>query len=383
MDGKKNVEEGGIRCGNLDCGVTGRDKVNQVCAACRAVRYCSRKCQRQHWSSRGGNHRAHCQPPPKPEASGPPSASPRGPPPAAPASWGNDADDPEHPCPVCLVNEDDHGECGQCSECGQLYCGECNVPERMGRLAGCPTCRAPIAVAAEVKVERLLRLVGRSPGRHTPGAQNCLGYAYANGEGVAQNHEEAVKWYQLAADQGSALAQSSLGGMYAAGKGVAQSNEEAVKWSRLAADQGNADAQFILGCMYAGYTGGLGVEHDLDQAEHWLKLAADQAHAHAQQALLPLAEERKASTTTTTATDPGGDGGDGDDGDSQTLLAILAAAEGTVTFFFWCRNWFLTILVCCVLFSLAPGSLIIPVAVLTYINFFNSPERIDDPSDWG
>ena len=48
MDGKKKKKAaagGGFRCGNLDCGVTGRDKVNQVRAACRAVRYCSRKCQ--------------------------------------------------------------------------------------------------------------------------------------------------------------------------------------------------------------------------------------------------------------------------------------------------------------------------------------------------
>ena len=36
MNGKKKAAaEGGLRCGNLDCGVTGRDKVNQVCAACR------------------------------------------------------------------------------------------------------------------------------------------------------------------------------------------------------------------------------------------------------------------------------------------------------------------------------------------------------------
>merc|ERR1712086_659605 len=144
MDGKKKkaAAECGFRRGNLDCGVTGRDMVNQMCAACRAVRYCSRKCQKQHWSSRGGNHRAHCQPPPKPDgaaASGPPSASPRAPSAAVPAGGENDADDPEHPCPICLVNEDDHGgQCGQCFECGQLYCGECNVAETMGRITDCP-----------------------------------------------------------------------------------------------------------------------------------------------------------------------------------------------------------------------------------------------------
>ena len=138
---------------------------------------------------------------------------PRGPPPAVPAGGGHDADDPEHPCPICLVNEDDRGRCGMCYECGQLYCGECNVPERMGRIAGCPTCRAPLTVSDVVKVERLLRLVGRSPGRHTPVAQLNLGMMYKDGTGVPQDHTEAVRLYRLAADQGDAMAQLKLAGM--------------------------------------------------------------------------------------------------------------------------------------------------------------------------
>ena len=46
----------------------------------------------------------------------------------------NYTDDPAHPCPICLVNEDDHGACGQCFGCGRLYCGECTVAETMGRI---------------------------------------------------------------------------------------------------------------------------------------------------------------------------------------------------------------------------------------------------------
>ena len=250
---KKAAAEGDFHCGNLDCGVTGRDKVNQVCAACRAVRYCSRKCQKQHWSSRGGNHRAHCQPPPDgAAASGPPSASPRAPPPAAvPARGGNDADDPEHSCPICLVNEDDRGQCGQCFECGQLYCGECNVAETLGRIAACPTCRAPLAVSDESTVERLLRLVGRSPGRHTPVAQSNLGAMYQNGTGVPQDHTEAARLYQLAADQGDAMAQWGLGVMYHNGTGVLQDNPKAARLFKLAADQGYQPAQDALGQLTA------------------------------------------------------------------------------------------------------------------------------------
>ena len=120
----KKAAAGALRCVNLDFGGTGRDMVNKNCERFLAVRYCSEKCQREHWRRSGGNHKAHCKLPPKPDvaaASGPASAaSPRGPPqPAATASGDHDADDPEHPCPICLANEDDHGECGQCFECGQ------------------------------------------------------------------------------------------------------------------------------------------------------------------------------------------------------------------------------------------------------------------------
>ena len=166
MGKKKASCEGDLhRCGNLDCDVAGRDKVGKKCARCLAVRYCSEECQRQHWRRSGGNHRAHCKPAPKlGEAADirvPASASLRGPRSAATAGGEHDADDPEHSCPICLVNEDDHGKCGMCFACGQLYCGECNGA---AGVENCPTCRAPFAVAAGVAVERLLRLVGRSPG---------------------------------------------------------------------------------------------------------------------------------------------------------------------------------------------------------------------------
>ena len=43
---------------------------------------------------------------------------------------------------------------------------------------------------------------------------------YANGQGVALDHVEAVKWYRLAANQGLAKAQNELGYDYAQGRGV-------------------------------------------------------------------------------------------------------------------------------------------------------------------
>jgi hypothetical protein len=49
-----------------------------------------------------------------------------------------------------------------------------------------------------------------------------IGIGYANGQGVAKNDYEAVKWFRLAAEQGNALAQAYLGMMYANGRGVQQ-----------------------------------------------------------------------------------------------------------------------------------------------------------------
>ena len=68
-------------------------------------------------------------------------------------------------------------------------------------------------------------------------AQYNLGLCYAHGTGVAQDDEEAVKWYRKAADQGLADAQHNLGNCYENGTGVAQDEEEAVKWYRKEADQ--------------------------------------------------------------------------------------------------------------------------------------------------
>ena len=191
----------------------------------------------------------------------------------------HDYDNPEHPCPICLASEDDHGKYGQCFACGQLYCGDCNVPERLGRVATCPTCRAPFAVSAEVNVARLVGLLARSHGQHTPAAQYSLGVMYAEGIGVAQDPTEAARLYHLAADQGFAHAQCNLGQMYDNGTGVAQDHAEAVRLYLIAADQGYAIAQCSLPWVCQNSTG---TAQDHAKAAQWYRLAADQGNADAQ-----------------------------------------------------------------------------------------------------
>jgi hypothetical protein len=58
-----------------------------------------------------------------------------------------------------------------------------------------------------------------------------IGSLYDYGEGVSMNHEEAVKWYTLAAEQDNPYAQFNLGTKYLSGEGVPQNYETAyVMW---------------------------------------------------------------------------------------------------------------------------------------------------------
>lgn len=73
-------------------------------------------------------------------------------------------------------------------------------------------------------------------------AQSVLAFMYNNGQGVAQDYNQAIYWYRKAAEQGDAFGQNNLGVMYANGQGVMQDQNQAVLWYRKAAEQGDEDA---------------------------------------------------------------------------------------------------------------------------------------------
>ena len=77
-------------------------------------------------------------------------------------------------------------------------------------------------------------------------AQFRLGVLYYNGDGVAKDYEEAMKWYLKAAER-HAVAQDRIGDLYYYGHGVVQDYKEAMKWYLEAADQGHAAAQRMYG----------------------------------------------------------------------------------------------------------------------------------------
>ena len=112
-----------------------------------------------------------------------------------------------------------------------------------------------------------------------PMAQVNLGLMYDDGRGVEQNYEKALELYRKAAEQGHITAQNIIGNMYENGRGVEQNYEEAAKWYRKAAEQGNSAAQNNLGLMYYY---GKGVEEDDKKALEWYRKAAEQGNTAAQ-----------------------------------------------------------------------------------------------------
>ena len=63
---------------------------------------------------------------------------------------------------------------------------------------------------------------------------------------AGSSHGQDFEEIKRLARQGVAEAQNSLGVMYDNGRGVPESDAEAVKWFRLAAEQGTESAQFEL-----------------------------------------------------------------------------------------------------------------------------------------
>lgn len=111
-------------------------------------------------------------------------------------------------------------------------------------------------------------------------AQYVLGVCYEFGNGGAeQNVEEAVKWYQKAAEHGHLVAQTNLGACYEQGDGVEKNLPEAVKWYRKAAYGGHARAQVNLGVCYEY---GSGVEKNVEEAFKWYQKAAVRNYARGQ-----------------------------------------------------------------------------------------------------
>ena len=75
---------------------------------------------------------------------------------------------------------------------------------------------------------------------------NWLGSCYHHGHGVHLDMNQAVEWYQTAADLGDANAMFNLGTCYEDGSGVQEDMDKASEWYQRAAELGDASAIDIL-----------------------------------------------------------------------------------------------------------------------------------------
>jgi TPR repeat protein len=101
-------------------------------------------------------------------------------------------------------------------------------------------------------------------------ADNNLGVLYSRGLFVRKDPVEAVRWWRLAADHGSAAGQINLGFALQSGSGVAPDETAAAEWYEKAARQGVVEAANNLGTLYANP---MTRKPDLVQARVWLKRA--------------------------------------------------------------------------------------------------------------
>lgn len=96
-------------------------------------------------------------------------------------------------------------------------------------------------------------------------AQYALGRMYSDGQGVEANRAEAIRWYQMAAEQGHVLSQSALAGIYH--YGPIRDLAQAKRWYEKAAAQGHITSMLRLGELTE--------REDPKTALKWFYLAAE------------------------------------------------------------------------------------------------------------
>jgi hypothetical protein len=101
-------------------------------------------------------------------------------------------------------------------------------------------------------------------------AMQSIGYLYYKGEGVEQNYDKAVEWWNKASERGDAQAKFNLGLMYFSGKGVKTDVTKGIKLWRESAEMGNAEAQSALGNIFFN---GTEVDQDFQAAYMWYRLS--------------------------------------------------------------------------------------------------------------
>jgi len=108
-----------------------------------------------------------------------------------------------------------------------------------------------------------------------------LGYMYENGVGTEIDLEKSKYWFTQSALAGDVFAANRLG------HDAFQNNrgEEAIRWYQMAADKRDVDGEFNLGFCYES---GIGTPINIKRAKYWYQLAALQGDSEAKRKLKEL-----------------------------------------------------------------------------------------------
>ena len=143
-------------------------------------------------------------------------------------------------------------------------------------------CKEGERLYSDKKYEQAIYWFQKAADAGNSAAQKNLAICYFNGYGVEKDVEKAIYWWQKAADAGNSTAQNSLAYRYFAGDGVEKDVEKAVYWCQKAADAGYPAAQYRLAFCFLK---GDGVEKDVEKAVYWWQKAADAGDSDAQNSL--------------------------------------------------------------------------------------------------
>lgn len=112
-----------------------------------------------------------------------------------------------------------------------------------------------------------------------PAAQTLIAEIYAKGLGIAQNSEEAAKWYTMAKNAGDPNATFLLAELYQKGHGVTKDRRMAANLFKLAAKRGHATARYNVALLHME---GIYAKPSQTEAARLMIQAAEQNIARAQ-----------------------------------------------------------------------------------------------------
>jgi TPR repeat protein len=161
------------------------------------------------------------------------------------------------------------------------------VGNRIGGLVATPTVTDTMTPTATMTATQTLDQVQKAAAGGDTQAAKKMGNLYLNGQGVAKNYAEALKYHLMAAQNGDAESQYCVGLIYDMALGVNQDYQAAMSWYTLSAKKGDSMAENAIGYCYET---GHGVTQNNTEALKWYQKAANHGNTSATQNILSLQE---------------------------------------------------------------------------------------------